>query len=110
MDDDRCANTAEVVADVVLEVRLDHPHVATEAGHDLRGQSAFAATLDLDEICGLEAAFGVPHVDVRLPFVSEENTRAIVGAEKDDLKAVRFWSHVNNCSRPCALPEMLGLD
>lgn len=73
MNDDAGASASNVVGNVVVEVALDGPHVSSEAGHDLGRQAALAASLHLDEVAGLEARLSVPHVDIRLSLVAEED-------------------------------------
>lgn len=110
MDDDWCADTAEIIGDVVMEVALNRPHVTSEAWHDLRCQAAFASSLHFDKVSSFEAWLGVPHVDVWLAFVAQENARFVVGPEKNDLKSLWLWTNVNHGTGTTTLAKVFSFD
>lgn len=81
MNDNTRPGTSDAIRNVIVEVALDGPHVSSEARHHLCRQTALAAALHLNKVAGLEARLSVPHVNVWLTLVAEEDARLVVGSQ-----------------------------
>lgn len=110
MNDNRGTDTSQIIRNVILEVAFNGPHVSAISRHDLCCQSTFAAALNLNEVCSFKARLRVPHVNIRLSLVAEEHARLVVRSEQDDLKAMRFWTDINDRTGTGALTQVIRSD
>ena len=104
----RCTRTADGVLDVILEVTLDHPHQPLVPSNHLGWQPAVTALLHQQEVVRDERCLCVPHVDVGLALVPEENGGRVVSTQDDDL--ILLQTKVYYGAIGVASPQVGGLD